>query len=321
MMAATRNDEVVIIGGGLAGLSAAVYVARALRKAVVIDAGEPMADAEPDVQNYLGFAEGIAGRDLLDRARTQARRFGATIVSDRIASARQTDGGFELVGEHGRYEARKVLLATGMFHLPAEVPGFAKCLGTSVFFCRDCDAVRVHGKRIAIIGHNDAAAEYALAMLAYSPEVVVATNGKKIRWSERHTVWLKEYRVAVLTQPLVAIEHDHGHLRHLRFAEGTSIPLECAFAVRGDVYHYALAKDLGAAVDAEGQVLVDADRQTDVPGLDAAGCVTQANCQMIIAAGDGATAAQAINRSLFQESLAAHALPHFTPDPLRDDGR
>jgi thioredoxin reductase (NADPH) len=81
------------------------------------------------------------------------------------------------------------------------------------------------------------------------------------------------------------------------------------FATKGDIYHTALAQDLGAAEDEEGQLIVDSDMRTSVPGLYAAGCVTPANCQMIIAAGQGATAAQAIDRDLFDESLRRHRLP------------
>jgi len=94
----------------------------------------------------------------------------------------------------------------------------------------------------------------------------------------------------------------------LRFQSGEPYPIEALFVTRGDVFHTSLAEQLGAREDDDGQLLVDADMKTTVPGLYAAGCVTPANCQMIIAAGQGATAAQAISRDLFEDELAHHVL-------------
>jgi thioredoxin reductase (NADPH) len=102
--------------------------------------------------------------------------------------------------------------------------------------------------------------------------------------------------------------HRDGGLEAVLFRDGGICAAEALFATRGDVYHTALAEGLGAAEDETGQLIVDGDMRTTVPGLYAAGCVTPANCQMIIAAGQGATAAQAIERDLFDESLRRHSL-------------
>jgi thioredoxin reductase (NADPH) len=202
-----------------------------------------------------------------------------------------------------------VLLATGLTHLPPEIPGVKECLGKSLFFCKDCDALRVQDKRIIIIGHRNEAADYALAMLAYSPSVMLATNGKAPTWDVDHTAWLHEHRIMIRQERICRVEHEEGHLRAVSFEQGDGLVADAVFTSRGDVYHSALAEKAGAALDAPGQVIVDADLRTTVKGLYAAGCLTPANCQMIIAAGQGATAAQAINRDLFEESLRAHRLP------------
>ncbi len=111
--------------------------------------------------------------------------------------------------------------------------------------------------------------------------------------------------------PIHALVHDDGQLRELAFEQGESLKVDGVFTTRGDVYHHALAKSAGANLDQDGQVIVDNCMRTTVPGLYAAGCVTPANCQMIIAAGQGAVAGQAINRDLFEESLKRHALPRY----------
>ena len=97
----------------------------------------------------------------------------------------------------------------------------------------------------------------------------------------------------------------------LTFEQGHPIELDAVFTTRGDVYHNDLAEHVGASIDTEGEIIVDACLRTNVAGLYAAGCVTAANCQMIIAAGQGAAAGQAINRDLFEESLGNHTLPCF----------
>jgi thioredoxin reductase (NADPH) len=276
-----------------------------------------MAIWEPVVQNYLGFPESIAGTALLERGRIQATRFGAELVHDEIIEARAigsvSDGRpdearFRLTGRASRYRAKRLLLATGLTHLPPEIPGVRACLGKSLFFCKDCDAFRAQGGRVVIIGRNNEAVEYALAMLRFSSAVSIALNGKRAQWAARHQGWLTEYGIPVHPDPIVEVEHEDGQLLMLGFKSGQRLAADFVFTTRGDVYHTDLAELLGAELSHDGEIVVDGHMKTSVPGLYAAGCVTPANCQMIIAAGQGATAAQAINRDLFEESLATGTL-------------
>jgi thioredoxin reductase (NADPH) len=180
-----------------------------------------------------------------------------------------------------------------------------------MFFCKDCDGYRVRGKRIAIIGHNNEAVEYALDMLHYSACVIVATNGKRARWDRQHARWLAEYEIPVARKRIRDVDHRKRKIRALRFAGQASAKIDYIFTTRGDIFYSQLAKKLGAKLDPDGQIKVDHCMRTSVSRLYAAGCVTPANCQMIIAAGQGAAAAQAINCDLFEESLASHSLRRF----------
>ncbi len=311
--------EVIIIGGGIAGLSAAIYLARARRDTLVIDAKQSLARWEPDVENYLGFPKGISGEELLTRGRLQAKQYGAEFTMDEITGAQHDGEHFVLSGKRRAYSARRVLLATGLYHLPPDIPCVDECLGKSMFFCKDCDGVRVDGKSIAIVGHNDEAVEYALGMLFYSPCVVIATNGREPSWSEQHDHWLHDYEIPISTTRITNVEHELGLLRSIELENRDRVAVEALFTTRGDVFHNGLGKMLGATLDSEGQIKVDGCMRTTVPGLYAAGCVTPANCQMIIAAGQGATAAQSINRDLFEESLATHRLRRFRQEQLETE--
>ncbi len=303
--------EVIIIGGGFALLSSAIYLGRAQRDTLVIDSGHSMAKWEPVVENYLGFADGIDGNELLRQGRKQAKRHDVEFVEDEIEQVSSSDEIFTLRGKNSTYTSKRILLATGIFHLPPDIPGVKECLGHSMFFCKDCDGFRVRKKRIAICGANNDAVEYALGMLHYSSCVMVATNGERVRWDPRHAAWLKEYEIPVHTQRICDVQHEQRKILGLELADGTEINIDYIFTTRGDVFHTELAEQLGAKIDDDGQIEVDHCMHTSVPRLYAAGCVTPANCQMIIAAGEGAAAAQSINRDLFEESLKNHSLRRF----------
>jgi thioredoxin reductase (NADPH) len=276
-----------------------------------------MARWEPDVQNYLGFPKGIAGDELLRRAHGQARRYHAKFVRDEIRGARAQDGGFILRGRHGRYTCRRLLIATGIFHIPPDIPGIRPCLGRSMFFCKDCDGYRIQGESTAVYGWTNETVEYALAMLFYSSCVAIVTDAHAPRWDRRHAQWIREYKIPVYAGKITGVKRRGAKLQSLRLREGVDVNVSALFTTRGDIYFNHLAKGLGAKVTEQGEIKVDIDMRTTVPGLYAAGCVTPANCQMIIAAGQGATAAQGINRDLFDESLATHSLRQFRGMQLR----
>ncbi|HSC57827.1 MAG TPA: NAD(P)/FAD-dependent oxidoreductase [Nitrospira sp.] len=302
--------DAVVVGGGLAGLSAALYLGRSRRRSLLIDAGQSMARWEPVVENYLGFPEGLSGQKLLHLGRDQVRKFGVPMVHDTIDRIRRDADAFVLDGAV-TYRSKRVLLATGLTHLLPDIPGADACRGRSVLFCKDCDAFRVRGKRIAVYGRRHEAARYALAMLAFSPSVTIVTDGKTPAWNRAWQEALDDYGVPVREERVNALLHHDGWLEAILFHDAMPCEVDAMFTTRGDVYHTALAEGLGAAEDEEGQLVVDGDMRTSVPGLYAAGCVTPANCQMIIAAGQGATAAQAIDHDLFDESWRSRTLPRM----------
>ena len=188
-----------------------------------------------------------------------------------------------------------------------------------MFFLQGLRWISRPRKRIAICGANNEAVEYALGMLHYSACVIVATNGEKPRWSRKHAGWLKEYEIPVHTEKITDVEHRNGQVCALKLRGGPRIKIDNIFTTRGDIFHTHLAEKLGARLDGDGEIEIDQCMRTSVPRLYAAGCVTPANCQMIIAAGQGAAAAQAINRDLLEESLKTHTLRRFREWQLEEE--
>lgn len=316
MATSRKTRDVIVLGGGIAGLSAAIYLGRAQRNTLVIDSGRSMAKWEPKVENYLGFPNGVAGEKILRSGCKQARRHEVDFADDEIKAARVKGDQFILRGKKKTYRSARLLIATGIFHIPPNIPSVKECLGHSMFFCKDCDGYRVRGKRIAICGANNEAVDYSLGMLCYSPTVIIATNGEKPHWDRKHARWLKEYEIPVTTDRIKDVKHRQRKILALIFAGGACVKTDYIFTTRGDIFHTSLAEKLGAKLDRDGQILVDHCMRTSVPRLYSAGCVTPANCQMIIAAGQGAAAAQAINRDMFEESLRTHSLRRFRETQL-----
>jgi thioredoxin reductase (NADPH) len=313
----TNVREVIVVGGGIAGLSAAIYLGRAQRDTLVIDSGHSMAVWEPKVENYLGFPKSVAGEKLLRHGRRQAKHHAVHFANDEIKTARRQKNCFVLRGRKKTYRANRLLIATGIFHIPPDIPGVKECLGHSMFFCKDCDGYRVRGKRIAVCGASNEVVEYALGMLSYSPTVIIATNGEKPRWDKKRAAWLKEYEIPIETTRIRDVEHRRRKILALVFAGGTRVKIDYIFTTRGDIFHTNLAQQLGAKLDHDGQIVIDHCMRASVARLYSAGCVTPANCQMIIAAGQGAAAAQAINSDLLEESLRTHSLRRFRDAQLR----
>ncbi len=279
-----------------------------------------MARWEPDVQNYLGFPEGISGEELLRRGREQSRRYHVEVIEDEITEAgRDANGNFRLHGSAQDFLGRKLLVATGIYHIPPDIPGVTECLGHSLFFCKDCDGYRVQDKKIGVYGANNEAVRYALSILLFSSAVVILTDGHSVHWDERHAGWIAEYEIPVFTQKIIRLDHQDRQIESLTFADRTCIEVDVLFTTRGDIYYHKFAKSLGAKLSSEGEIEVDIDQRTSIDGLYAAGCVTPANCQMIIAAGQGAIAAQAINRTLLEEDLGNHRLRRLRDHQLRTE--
>jgi thioredoxin reductase (NADPH) len=301
----------LIIGGGPAGLSAAVYLGRSLRTTAVFDCPQPgRSDWVQRNYNYLGFPDGITARELSDRGRQQAERYGAIFIEELVTSlTRRTDGLFEARGDQTTLIGRTVVLATGVTDRWARFPGSEDYIGRSMHWCIVCDGYEMRGQRVLIIANDCHDAEVALQLCRFTREVTLLVEPGTLPFAESMNRVLEEQGIRV----------HHGRIASVTCAErdvcaavvtdaGEEIEADHLFSLLGADPNSELARSLGAALSPEGYVTVDTEARTTVPGLYAAGDVTRLfSHQIVTAAHEGAAAAMAIAYDLFKEENGSPA--------------
>lgn len=281
--------DAVVIGAGPAGLTAATYLGRYRRRALVLDGGPSRASWIPETHNTPGFSRGVSGPGLLTLLRDQAGQYGAEIRKARAREVEKTEGGFRLTLDDGEVETRYLLLATGVIDVKPPIAGIDDAIRSSlVRVCPICDAYEAIDKRIAILGDSGLGAREALFLRHYSKDVTLLHLGGDLAEAEAlEAQGVEVVRAIVGRVALGAAEVTVGGrtFDHLYLALGCKPQSD-------------LVRRLAAAHDADGNLVVDAHQQTSVDGLYAAGDVVRGLNQIAIAAAEAALAATAIHNRL-----------------------
>lgn len=288
-MAAPAYD-CLIIGAGPAGLTAASYLGRFLRRVLVLHTGESRAGLIPTSHNCPGFPEGIGGNALLSRLHRQAEQHGATIVKSRVTHLARLTCGFRAEHDDGRSEAGAVILATGIRdHMPPLERLHESIRDGRVRFCPICDGYEAMDKRIAVLGPSDAAIDKARFLRTYSREVaVIDADGHRERTCDDGAVQIWRGDVEDMTAGDIVV----------RLSSSEQKSCDVLYPALGCTPNSRLATDMGAAVDDNGALITDKDQQTSVPGLYAAGDVVSELDQLAVAFGHAAIAASHIHNAL-----------------------
>jgi thioredoxin reductase (NADPH) len=281
--------DCIIVGGGPAGLTAATYLARFRRRALLIDRAESRALLIPQTHNHPAL-RGISGSRLLARLREQAERYGATLARGTVTAVVREAAGFTVVEERGVTVAPTLLLATGLTDTRPDIPGIEEAEKRSlVRYCPICDGFEVVDQRIAVLGALADAVAKAKFLRTYSRDVtVICLDGRAAVASAGD--------IEVITQPERIDTHDSEVVVSFRSAPPRSF--DRIYAAAGCTVNSLFGTALGAESDAAGNLLVDSRQGTAVPGLYAAGDVVSDLHQICVAEGHGAVAATSIHRYL-----------------------
>ncbi len=298
---ATQDDSVLdalIIGGGPAGLTAALYLARFRCRFLVVDAGAPRAAWIPASHNIPVFAGGIGGPEILSRAREHAERYGARILAGTVTGLRRLPACFLASLDNGQeVRARRVLLATGALDVEPDLPDLPDAVRRGlVRYCPVCDGYESMDRRIAVIGRGDRGlGEAVFIARTYSSDVTLLTLGEPMHLSSGQRERLAQHRVKLMEAPIGALDMRDGRIAALRFLGGEEHRFDILYSALGLKYRSDLGIALGAKHDGAGALAVNAHCRTTVKGLYAVGDIVRGLDQIVVAMGHAAIAATHIH--------------------------
>lgn len=278
------NVDLIVIGYGPAGTSAAIYAVRAGLSVLLLgrDAGS-LARSEA-IENYYGFAEPLRGSDLLAAGLSQARRLGVTVETAEVTAVTVTEG-FTVTTSTGEHECRALVIATGMPRKKATVKGITDFEGRGVSYCAVCDGFFYRNKVVAVIGSGDYAFHEASDLLPFASRIYLLSNGRPYS-GQRHE------KILVDERPLARISGNEDKVNAVEFADGESLAVDGVFVAEGTANALDLANKIGIENDGK-VILVNADQRTSLNGLFAAGDCTGGLLQVAVAVGEGAKAGMA----------------------------
>jgi thioredoxin reductase (NADPH) len=303
-----RSFDVAIIGGGPAGLTAAIWLARFLHSVVLIDSGDPRNWETRGVNGFLGLPH-IRPPELRSLGREECRRYGVELIDDIVVAARKFDDeqfSLELIGGE-RLQARRVLLAIGIRDIWPDVPGLEHTFGDNAHVCPDCDGYEARGKKVVVIGSGRRAVGMALNLTAWTREIIICTNVQPPALDlPEYCEKLDALNIPVITEPIERVVCEGSSIHSLALSDGMHLDAEKIFLAVGqfpaDDAGTKLSLQLGCERDEEGHVIIDGHYHTSVYNVFAAGDIVPGPQLAVAAASDGAIAALSIHKSLVPES-------------------
>jgi thioredoxin reductase (NADPH) len=297
--------EVIVVGGGPAGLSAALYSARFDRKTALFDAGQGRSTWHQVNHNYLGFPGGIPARELRERGYEQLAEYPqVTIHRRKVDTLRRENGYFYASGQAGDWCARAVILCTGVIDHYPHFEGWHEYVGRSMFWCITCDGYACRNERVVVAGNINDSASIAMQLTRFTNRITLVTNSEDNFIAPKFLKRLDDAGIPVIHDKIDAAEGEDGMIRALILKSGRRLDLDQLFSHQGATPQTALAQQVGVELAENGYILVDSEQRTSVPGVFAAGDVDRLHSHQIsTAVHEGGMAASAANYYLYPPEM------------------
>ncbi|VTU22187.1 Thioredoxin reductase [Variovorax sp. PBL-H6] len=289
--------DAAIIGGGPAGLVAAVYLARLRRSVAIVDASQSRLATIPRTRNYPGFPDGISGPALLSALREQAHRYPIEHRAGQVDALERTEEGFRLSWQGGDLTARVVLLASGTSDVVPAMPHLSQALRSGLLrYCPVCDGYEVIDRKVGVIANGPAGVQEARYLRHFTPDLTLfmTPDAQSLAPAERERLAQAGIRLAEGAVESIREWDGRISVRH----GGFETACESLYSALGLEVHSTLAERIGARTDESGYLLTDRHQETDAPGLYAAGDVVLGLNQIAVAAGTAAIASAAMHLAL-----------------------
>jgi len=293
--------DAIIVGGGPAGLNAAIVLGRCRRKIIVFDSGAQRNKKAEGIHNYL-TRDDILPEKFLTIARVELKKYGVPLKKSLIKTARKLDNGdFMVTSQNGQtFRGRKLLIATGLKDQMPAIKGFENFYGNSIFHCPYCDGWESRDLQIAVLSENRKGIELAMALKTWSDSVILFTNGNHYT-SPVDMRLLKKYGIPVQKEKIMRLAGSKGSLRQIVLETGEAIPCDKMFFANDYSQQSDLAEELGCRLSNHNVIITKKSGHTSVPGLYVAGDASWDIHLVVIAAAEGAKAGVYINKQLQKE--------------------
>jgi len=301
----SRTDvfDVIIVGGGPSGLTAALMLGRACKRVLVCDAGKPRNQAAHAAHGFFS-RDGISPAQLLQIGREQLDPYdGVEIQVGEVVNAEKLDDYFQITLSDGKeFIGRKLLLATGMKDTLPAIDGFAQLWGGSVFHCPYCHGWEVRDQPLAIYGKGEVALEMTFMLTSWSRDLVLCSDGAA-ELSDEQRQQLSNWGVQLREEKIARLEHQDGKLTGIVFTNNEVLPRRGILLRPRSYQRSHLATQLGCEIGSDDIVQVDENKQTSIPGIYAVGDSSNPYSQIGVAVTSGTIAGVSINRTLTEENL------------------
>ncbi|NTV88741.1 MAG: NAD(P)/FAD-dependent oxidoreductase [Clostridiales bacterium] len=281
--------DVIIIGRGPAGLSAALYTVRSNLKTLVLGREDSRLKKAAKIDNYFGFAETVSGEELLQAGEKQASRLGCEIVGDEVIALEYGEA-IKVKTVNTEYETKSILLATGQSSKKINITNLTEFEGRGVSYCTSCDGFFYNNMKVGVLGYKDYAVHEAEDLSAFSKDITIYTNGMELETRESRQELEKRFKIEQR-----AVESFEGveFLQEIKFKDGTKEQLDGIFIAYESASGIDFARTLGILTEG-GDVKVDGQQMTNIGGIFAAGDCTGGFKQISTSVGQGAIAGKAI---------------------------